>query len=278
LLSTIKEFFATKKTSYILYITSTAILFIPSVILFFTNPQYFKLYSDFVIKYFLIPAYSIGFILDMFSVIKSLWKTFIGKIIYSIFGYFAFTFSQSLAKQSIYYITNENPDFYQTSIQFLSAMYLIPSWIIYVNYAISIIMVMSTLALLLIMPFKIDKIKFFINRFFTFMHIDIEIQKHNIIHLFFIPISSMTFFFYSMSILPLMSKMIDDIFISKAILKYSYYPNKSCNNISYGTYIKLIGANKVSETNINNFDNILLSYGISNKKITFETKICDKIK
>jgi len=58
---------------------------------------------------------------------------------YGIIGYFALIYSQSLAKNSIYIITNENPDFYQLSLQILTAIYLIPSWLISINYTMSII-------------------------------------------------------------------------------------------------------------------------------------------
>jgi len=272
----INNFFTTNKLSYIFYVVSTLTLLIPSIILFFSNPQYFKIYSEFVIKYILIPAYSVGFLIDAFSVVKSLWKTFIGKLFYSILGYFAFTFSQSIAKQSIYNITHENPDFFQTSIQFLSGIYLIPSWLIYINYVISFIAVFISIVLLIITPFKLDKITAYLNKLFNLVHINIEIKKQNILHLFFIPISSMTFFVYSFSLFPLIDKVIDDNFIKESILKYSYYPNKVCTNIPNGIYIKLIGTNNVSMTNINTYDYTFFSTSLLNKKITFEPLICDR--
>ncbi|DAB30066.1 MAG TPA: hypothetical protein CFH84_06225 [Sulfurimonas sp. UBA12504] len=272
----IKNFFSTNKLSYIFYIISTLLLFIPSIILFFINPQYFKLYSDFVIQYILIPAYSIGFLIDAFSIVKSLWKTFIGKLFYSILGYFAFTFSQSMAKQSIYSITHENPDFFQTSIQFLSAIYLIPSWLIYINYIISFVAIFISIVLLIVTPFKLDKITLYLNKIFDLVHMNIEIKKQNIVHLFFIPISSMTFFIYSFSFFPLIDKVIDNNFIKESILKYSYYPNNVCTNIPSGTYIKLIGTNNVSMTNINTYNYTFLSTSLLNESITFETSTCER--
>ncbi len=276
IISRINNFFTTNKLSYIFYVVSTLLLFIPSIILFFLNPQYFKLYTEFVIKYILIPAYSIGFLIDAFSIVKSLWKTFIGKLFYSILGYFAFTFSQSMAKQSIYNITYENPDFFQTSIQFLSAIYLIPSWLIYINYVISFVAVSASIVLLIITPFKLDKITSYLNKIFNLVHINIEIKRQNIIHLFFIPISSMTFFMYSFSLFSLIDKVIDNNFIKESILKYSYYPNKVCTNIPSGTYIKLIGTNSVSMTNVNTYNYTFLSTSLLHKKITFETSTCDR--
>jgi len=274
----IKNFFSTNKLSYIFYIISTLLLFIPSIILFFINPQYVKLYSDIVIQYILIPAYSIGFLIDAFSIVKSLWKTFIGKLFYSILGYFAFTFSQSMAKQSIYNITYENPDFFQTSIQFLSAIYLIPSWLIYINYIISFVAVFISIVLLIITPFKLDKITLYLNKIFDLVHVEIEVNKQNIVHLFFIPISSMTFFIYSFSLFPLLDKVVDNNFIKESILKYSYYPNKVCTNIPSGTYIKLIGTNNVSISNINTYNYTFLSTSLLHKNITFETSTCNKFK
>jgi len=271
----INNFFTTNKLSYIFYVVSTLFVFVPSIILFFLNLQYFKLYSELTIKYILIPAYSIGFLIDVFSIVKSLWKTFIGKLFYSVLGYFAFTFSQSMAKESIYNITHENPDFFQISIQFLSAIYLIPSWLIYINYIISFVAISISIVILIITPFKLNKITLYLNNIFEFLHINIEIKKQNIIHLFFIPISSMIFFVYSFSIFPLIDKIIDNNFIKKSILKHSYYPNKVCTNIPTGTYIKLIGTDNVSLTNVNNYTFLLSD--LLREEITFVTSKCDKL-
>ncbi|MBN2781806.1 MAG: hypothetical protein JXQ66_01035, partial [Campylobacterales bacterium] len=124
--------------------------------------------------------------------------------------------------------------------------------------------------------FKFDKITSYLNKIFNLVHIDIKIKKQNIIHLCFIPISSMTFFIYSFSLFPLIDKLIDNNFIKESILKYSYYPNKVCTNIPSGTYIKLIGTNNVSISNINTYDYAFLSTGLLNKDITFEASTCNK--
>ncbi len=274
MLSKLIEYFKTKSISFNLYALSSIILLIPSFILFVTKHQYFIIYSEFTMKYILIPLFSIAFMIDIFTVIKSLWKTIFGKIIYSIFGYFALTYSQSLAKNSIYHITNENPDFYQTSTQFLSAIYLIPSWIISINYVISIIIIIGSIIIFPIMFFKFEKITSVLNKLSKIINVDVKIQKHNIIHMIFIPIASITFFANSMAIIPTISKVFDNIFISKSIIKYSYYPNKTCRNVNINQYIKLIETSKVSVSNINTIEYLLLNYGANNKKITFKTKEC----
>lgn len=271
------NFFKTNKFSYILYVVSTALLLVPSLILFFFNQEYFKLYSEFVSKYIFIPAFFIGFIIDVFNIIKMLWKTFIGKLIYTVLGFFAFTFSQSIAKHSIYNITNENPDFFQTSVQFLSAIYLIPSWLIYINYIASFIAIFVTVILSIIALFKLDKITSYINRILKLLNIPIKIENKNIIHLYFLPFSSFVFFMYSFSLFPFIDKTIDNNFIKSKILTYSYYPNKVCLNVPIGRYIKLIGTDKVSISNIDKYKYIFLSLGTENQKITFKTMKCDRI-
>lgn len=273
----IVNFFKTNKLSYILYVVSTIFLFVPSIILFFLNQEYFKLYNEFVSAYVLIPAFFIGFSIDAFTIIKILWKTFIGKLIYTILGCFAFTFSQSMAKHSIYNMTNENPDFFQTSMQFLSAVYLVPSWLIYINYIASFIAIFVTVILSVIALFKLNKITLHINRILKLLNVPIKIENKNIIHLYFLPFSSLVFFIYSFSIFPLIDKTIDNNFIKSKILKYSYYPNKVCSNVPIGRYIKLIGTDNVSISNIDNYKYIFLSSDIKNQKITFKTLKCDRI-
>jgi|GEM_PF-4833116 len=102
----------------------------------------------------------------------------------------------------------------------------------------------------------------------------IIIKKQDIVHLIFVFFSSLIFMSYSLKILPLMSKTFDDIFMSQIILKYSYYPNRTCRNIPKNQFIKLIGTNKVSISSINNLDYMMLNFRITNPKVKFQTKQC----
>jgi hypothetical protein len=274
----IKGYFSNKKISYILYVLSTSVLFLPSIVLLFSGHQSFKNYIEFIISYVVIPSYSIAVTIDIWTVIRGLWKTTFGKVSYSILGYFALTYAHALAKNAIYYVTNENPDFYQTSIEFLSAIYLIPSWIIFVNSIIAIVFVVGITVITPFMFFNFDKITRIVNKFFKLLKVNIIIQKHDIFHIIFTLIASIVFISNSMSIMPYLNKIFDDIFISKAILNYSYYPNRVCGNINHNQYIMLIGEDKVSKSNINSEEYALLSFNTNNKKIIFETVACIRSK
>ena len=62
-------------------------------------------------------------------------------------------------------------------------------------------------------------------------------------------------------------------FAKPSILYLAYYPNKVCKNIPSGVYIKLLGTNDVSVTNINPFDMLFSNF---NKKITFKHLKCER--
>lgn len=273
MISKIKEYLKNNKTSYVLYIVSIIFL-VSSIVLFYINQEYFKLYKNITIGYIVIPLFLIAFLFDVWRIIKGLWKRTIGKIIYSILGYFAFTYAHSLAKNSIYYVTHENPDFYQTSIEFLSAIYLIPSWIIFLNSFIAFFILAIMTIATPFMFFKLDKVINTLNKLFELLKTKIVIQKRDIFHLIFTVFASMIFLAKSMSIIPYLNEVFNDIFISKAILIYSYYPNKVCKNIPKNQYIKLIGVDKVSKSNVSNVNYIMINYNVNNKKITYETLDC----
>jgi len=50
----------------------------------FNNHLYYTKYIHFYMEYILIPLFLLAFILDIIKVIKALWKTLIGKMIYGV--------------------------------------------------------------------------------------------------------------------------------------------------------------------------------------------------
>jgi len=142
----IKLFIKENKKSYVLYIFAT-ILFSVLFMLFFISPKAFKLLiiKKFQFSFFNLIVYSIalliillfliGFVLDLYYFWKLLKKKkFITYIISILSAIFAYPISQSLAKNLIYNVTNENPDFYQTAIQFYSLFYEIIVWILILSF------------------------------------------------------------------------------------------------------------------------------------------------
>ena len=285
----IKLFIKENKKSYVLYIFAT-ILFSILFMLFFISPKAFKLLiiKKFQFSFFNLIVYSIalliillfliGFVLDLYYFWKLLKKKkFITYIISILSAIFAYPISQSLAKSLIYDITNENPDFYQTAIQFYSLFYEIIVWILILSMLFIIIyFILAFFNMILLsvdmLPFKI------LHSFLDKIFMRLNIRKY---HLFFTLIGSAIFtfllWFFSQILTYKLNKGLYYIANSTtpylSIIYLSYYPNKACKNIPSGVYIKLLGTNDVSVTNINPFDMLFSNF---NKKITFKHLKCER--
>jgi hypothetical protein len=258
--------------SYKIYIGSTLIL-LPVYLLFNKLGLNFSYIGLIIVLSFLV-----AFMLDVFRVLKVLWKTTIGKFIYSIFGYFAYTFSESLAKISIYSITHENPDLYSVSTKYLAGWFMIPSWIIKINEIVIYLLFVSAILLPILSIMNETFLKKYITQFFALMKISFTGSLHNIAHSIYTFLTAGVFLYWSMTSLNLFEKIFNDSFISNAILKYSYYPNKTCFNIPNNEYIKLLPNNQVSRTHISQLEYFLLNMGSRDKKIDFETTECKRSK
>ncbi|WP_456488973.1 hypothetical protein [Caminibacter pacificus] len=281
----IKLFIKENKKSYVFYILAT-ILFGILFILAFISPKSLKLLlirEKFQLSFFSLIVYSIalliillfliGFVLDLYYFWKLLKKKkFITYIISILSAIFAYPISQSLAKSLIYDITNENPDFYQTAIQFYSLFYEIIVWIIILSMLFIIsYFILAFINIILIfvdmLPFKI------VHNFLDKVFMRLNIRKF---HLFFTLIGLAFFIWF---FLPISKVLINKInkyifsFANSSIIYISYYPNKVCNNIPKGVYIKLLGTNDVSVTNITSFD---MLFNNLNKKIIFQYSKCER--
>jgi hypothetical protein len=217
-----------------------------------------------VLPFILLPLIVSAGIIDLYMILKALWRSSIGKFLYAFFGFYAYAISEIRAKQIVYSIVNTNPDSYTSSINILTSFYLIPSWMLIVIVIVYILILIQTPILFIFDVFNktlSKKVDDLLNKKTIFAN-----KGHMIMSLTF---GGTMVILLAMNIEKYTAIKDQDI-LKKIILLTSYYPNNgTCKNIDPWQYIKFISAGYVSETNysaIDIFD--------SDKKLTFKTVPC----
>lgn len=261
------EFVNTSK-SYFIYKYSFLLL-LPTVLLFFINTNISYQYFD-RISYLTTPLILIAFFIDFFIIVKLLWGTVYGKLIYTIFGYFTYIKTTIYAKKIIYINTGVNPDTFQSSIDFFSGWLLLPAWIIQINIILSVLIIILSILPQILLTFQIiiDPVIHNIT-----INITNKIKKHigsNILfHFCFFIIGASLFNLKTASIEYKIYKYSNYNLIKKIIRDNSYYISniKTCNNkkVLYTDSIKLIGDNFVSVSRTDYKGNITFYKYICNK-------------
>lgn len=271
--------------SYTIYKYCIFIALVPSFILFFTSIELYNMFLLYI-WYLLIPLIFYAFLLDITWLIKKLWNSLIGKILYTIIGYFAYSFSLTTAKETIYFNTFANPDSFQASIHFFAGIFLIPSWILIITMLIGAIILSYYIVFIIYHMIKavIPNISLtmtnIVNKSFKTKNRQAITENRIIIQSIFLILGSIIFVSLSSKIFSNIYKIRDTNFTKTMIIKLSYYPNlknyqesqEVCNNpkIKRNIYIKLLDNNEVSVSNYKPLDNFL-----GNDNIKFKTMKCN---
>lgn len=259
--------------SYVIYVLSTIILFAPSFIIYITSPEYFDKYVT-IAAYVFLPAVLIAFLMDAKWLIWEFAKMKIGKLIYAILAYFAYTKAEIMAKGMVYDVTSIDPDKYASAVKMLIGMYFIPAWFTIITNVLVIMIFLVAIVSLLLMPKK-ESYRMALQ---TLLHkIGLNWQFHRGIggHILFFYLGLV---FFMAMFTPLTQAALKYIpqkeMASKMIFESSYYPDKTCSRVSDGTFVKLLGENEVSVANIHAFDLYKLMLD-ANYPIKFQTKQCN---
>jgi len=256
--------------SYYIYKYAILVLFIPCIILLPFGSKTVYSYINYILV-FITPLLFTAFLIDIYFIIKLLWGTIYGKIIYSIVGYFAYIQATVYAKNIIFINTGVNPDVFQSSINYIAGWLLVPAWIIQINIILSILIFILAFLPQILFMFKdlikpmIEKIKYQIT-----IPIHKYIGKNIFFHLLYFIIGAASFNYYTYQLSYNIYNYSNYNIIKEKIKDNSYYLNNynyTCNNneIQSNDYIKVIGDNTVSIARVN-----------YNGKITFYKKICNK--
>ena len=248
--------------SYKIYVLGIVPTFIVGFFLFIFSNELHVLYQKYI-PYLILPILLVGFFLDLKWLILKLAKTKTWKIIYAILGYFAYIGADWYSKLVIYDITTQNPELYSTANNILAGIFFLPSWLIIIALLLVLLLIIS-LGISVLTTF-IDFLSSIIFRksmqrsFWILLEkilnkIGFKYKIHKGIdwHIIYFVGGLLVF---AMLYPVLIQKSINAFYpskqlLSKIILFSSYYPNKSCQNIEKGRYIKLLGNNLVSESNI----------------------------
>jgi len=245
LISLFKKF-NREEITYYMYISCILVLCIPSFYYFLFNPKEFPLYLNNTMP-FIFPIWFIAFLIDICKLIKKIWGTFLGKLLYSVMAYFAYASSVIISKEIIYLNTGSNPDFFQSSINILAGILLIPTWLIGINILLGfLVLVISILSFLPILFFSLVKSKKLYNYILEKTNIDVTLLSTKIkAFSFFIGIT--VFGFYSDIFIKELKPYKESQIIKFIILTSSYFPHKNtCKNISNGDPIKFLDDNRIS--------------------------------
>jgi|JTFP01.1.fsa_nt_gb F0F1-type ATP synthase membrane subunit c/vacuolar-type H+-ATPase subunit K len=230
--------------------------------LFIFSSKLYLLYLKHI-PYLILPILLVGFFLDLKWLILKLAKTRTWKIIYAILGYFAYIGAEWYSKLVIYEITAQNPELYSTANNILIGIFFLPSWLIIIALVLIILLIISlgisTLTTFIdflgSMVFRQNMQRSFwilLEKILNKVGFEYRIHKGIDWHIIYFIAGLLVF---AMLYPIVIQKSIDTFHPSKRltsriVLISSYYPNKSCQNIEDGKYIKLIGNNLVSESNI----------------------------
>lgn len=264
---TIKDFILKNRKSYLFYILAIFSLIIGLVLIFLKINTFAD--SLFVFTLFL---FILGFLIDTYFIVKKFWKYVL--IIISVATiFYVYPNSQILAKTLVYEITKENPDFFQNSVNFFTNFYAIMSWIKFLFFILPFIFFGFVLIMYILIFFDIlfSKLSIYIK---SKILSKLNLKTSHIIF-YWIGFAFFIGFYYRIS--PFLLKIIDENLhkhSKKLVLKFSYYPNIICENIPNGIYIKLIGSDIVSVSNVNFYSSFL--YGNFHKNISFEHKLCKR--
>lgn len=253
-----------KKTHY-LYIFSFALAFISMLIKT-------KGIQDFILS-IAITTIILTVLLDAFYIMKKLAGTTIGKVLYSILAIISFSFSLSEAKKTIYFHTGASPDSFDSTINLLTGIYSIFTWIGLLNIIILAYIVIFTIILILsplvgiilqavfnifsTITFQLfDKL---ISSFFNYIAIKInkKIKIHRYIgHSFLILFAGFIFIpIMNISSNQIYKNIKESYYTKRLLIQLSYYKHNgsSCKEVAYkNQYIKLLEDNKVSVVRIVN--------------------------
>jgi len=258
--------------SYIIYVLSTIILFTPSLVIFISFPEYFHKYVT-IVAYIFIPAILIAFLMDAKWLVIEVAKTKIGKIIYSIMAYFAYTKAEIMSKWMIYDITTADPDQYASATKTLIGMYFIPAWLMIITNILVILVFVVAILSLVLMPKKETYRKALQ---YILLKLGFNWSFHQGIggHILFFYLGLV---FFMALFAPLTQKALTYIpqknIATTTIFESSYYPNKTCKLIPYGTFIKLLGDNQVSVANMHTFEIYKLFF--NDYQFNFRTEKCN---
>lgn len=214
---------------------------------------------NFNIPWFLIiTVILIAFLLDCYFIIKLLWNTLFGKILYSIFAYFIYIEATVLSERIIFINTNAPPASFSTSVNFLAGMLLLPTWIILISNVLTLL-----LFSIYFLPLLENIVGFFGKLQICLTRIRKYVGKNIVSHLIFFIIGLTISNILSYQLYYNIIEYSNCNLIKSTIKFHSYYPFNSliCNNksISEQDYFHLIGDNKVSVAKTDYNGNIIFS-------------------
>lgn len=277
-ISEIKNIMDTSPKSYVIYLFSFSIFLPIAIILLFTSK---KLFFDYIeaSNFFFVPLIILAFLIDAKWLIYNIAKTKIGKIMYAVLAYFAYTIAEVFSKNIIYTLTSVDPEQFGSAIKFMIGLYFIPAWATIIFFVLSAIIMFMSFFLIILQFFYslLGKLPVFItiqNKIITYLHIKLHVHKYIVFHMVFFTIGLILFSTIYLSFINKMFRIIPEKRIASIILSNtSYYKNQSCQKIHNNQYIKLVGDNKAS---------ILIlepkTYGINfnlDKNISFKTEECN---
>ncbi len=255
-----------QKSSMQIYISAVVLFFVGAIALFMFSYSSIYIY---ILNYIVGTLFVLGIILDTFALLSSLEKNFVLKTILSLITtalvFYVYLQAESLAKSTIYSIVLVNPDFFPTSIAWFSGLFFIPSIFIVLSEGI-------------IIPI-------FAWVFFIYIIVFAEISKKTkkyrkyLLHTFFYLTGVIILFFGSFDVLSsnILNKKFDTNYLSKQIVKTSYYENKTCRNKELdGIFIKHIEDDIISISNVTKETFNKLGEKELDNTITFKLGKCNR--
>jgi len=245
------QFMNTNRKTYYMYKYSFIFLIVASIMLLLTSGIETFVNNIGIVTNIITPFILVAFFIDFYFIIRLLWDSVLGKILYSIIGYFAYIKATVHAKEIIYINTLVNPDVYQTSISYIAGWLLIPSWIYYINTIFGLIILFLGFAQILI-PILVEPVKLLLAKLNSQIIDKLQEYFENKIHFHTIYFLLAVILINFIIIEPLVTNIYNfsnHNRVKQSIKENSYYlAGNVCDNkkIRYDDYIKLIGDNIVS--------------------------------
>lgn len=256
------------KLSLILYIIVGVIVLVPGLIIMFIKPEFLKTYQTFSL-YLIIPMLLTAFFIDSWLFLKKIWNTIFGKILYIFIVYFSYSLAVIYAEKSIYFYTTYNPDVFQSSINLLAGIYMLPAVLSVISFLL--IVFVGLFSLFVIIAFVITflvHIPCMIYNIFSFSNKKLNGQDLilNLVNkifkiklgqiIFRIFMFCFVFSFFGIVLFYVEQFMENKIheFITKPTIAYaSYYENRTiCKNksIDDNTLIKFLDTDNISTVKV----------------------------
>lgn len=137
--------------SYRMYIYGIAIPLPLAIIAFIFFPKHINGAGLFFVSIMAI-LLIIGFLLDFIAFFRKIYKTWLGKLVYSILAYVAYLFAEFYSKTIIYDITATNPELYSTAINIFILIFILPSWLFLIMVFFMVIIIILFILSIVTLP------------------------------------------------------------------------------------------------------------------------------